>query len=142
MQNKPGVGFLKSETFRTLHLWLEMIYCLPNVRGLLPFNSPSIRRRKHKCALRVRVCVRARVYVRFWSFPEKQRRAASRRAASPCQTVDFPLSSSSPYITDPPFSPDTMTRVIYQTRPCQGLCVCVRVHGCVRACVSVCVCEG
>lgn len=34
---------------------------------------------------------------------------------SHCQTVDFPLCSSAPYITEPPFAPDTLTRVIYHT---------------------------
>lgn len=39
------------------------------------------------------------------------------------------LSLSLPYITDPPFSLDTMMCVIYQTRPHQALtCVCVYTH--------------
>jgi len=62
-----------------------------------------------------------------------ERRLAAKQSISP-------LSSSTPYITDPPFSPDTMTCVIYQTGPCQGPCICLCVCVCCGACTNVCVC--
>lgn len=119
-------------------------------KGENVFNQ-NIRRRFEHVSLRIGV-LRLQVNVRvsvcvFWRFPEtKRRKAASRRAPSRCQTVDFPLSWSTPYITDPPFSPDTMTCVIYQTGPCQGftcacrgahMCLCVKAHMWVSACRPV-----
>ena len=59
------------------------------------------------------MCVRERERER-----EKEKEREEKRGA-PCQTVDFLLSSAWSYIMDPPFSLDRMTRVIYQTGPCQ-----------------------
>lgn len=137
-------------------MFFSFFFFAPRSDGISVAASARMHARAYTpCALNARARLLSVDTCVFWRYYRNGEVESSRRRApsSRCQTVDFPLSSSAPYITDPPFAPDTMTCVIYHAGPCQRLaCVCwgaqwhayIFVCRCVSVYVrfGVCVCAG